>query len=187
MYEIEKYISGETRPLFDACMAYRHFFLLWMYKHFHLSCIEASDLFNDTLILLCKRISEGKITNTRCCMLTLLINLGSGLAIDAMRKHDTQNENKDSFVYETSDTLEDTTGSELTHQLILSCYEKYLRILSCLDRDILIDKFIFCLSTNAIREKYGLPGNEDVRQRICRARRAIIAKFGQDWRKHTET
>jgi RNA polymerase sigma factor (sigma-70 family) len=181
MNEIEKYHLGEPRPLFDSCIKYRHFFMLWMYKHFHLSSVEATDLFNDTLILLCKRIAEGKITCTRCCILTLLIKLGKGLAIDAMRKHETHNKNKHPFLYETSEILEDDTDSQISHGIMLSRYERYLAILSALDRNILIDKYISDLSTNAIKEKYGLPGIEDVRQRICRAKKAIIERFGKEW------
>ena len=85
MNEIEKYIEGDARPLFDSCMSYRHFFLLWAYKHYHLSGVQASDLFSDTLILLCKRISDGKITHTTCCILTILINHGSGLAVESTK------------------------------------------------------------------------------------------------------
>lgn len=47
-----------------------------------------------------------------------------------------------------------------------------------LDRNILIDKFISGLSTNEIMIKYNLPSTEDVRQRICRARKAIIEMWG---------
>jgi hypothetical protein len=46
----------------------------------------------------------------------------------------------------------------------------------------MIDKYISCLSTNDIKEKYDLPGNDDVRQRICRAKKAIIERFGEEWR-----
>jgi RNA polymerase sigma factor (sigma-70 family) len=181
MNEIEKYIEGDARPLFDSCMSYRHFFLLWAYKHYHLSGVQASDLFSDTLILLCKRISDGKISRTTCCILTILINLGSGLAVDAIRKHETENEHQEPFAYETPCTSDDAAGAQLVLHEIQNCYVRYLAILSDLDQNILIDKFIYGLSAKAIKEKYNLSSNEDVRQRICRAKKAIIEKFGQEW------
>jgi len=182
MNEKEDFQQDDHSSLHDACLNYKQFFLLWVYKRYKYSGEKAEDLFKDTLILLDTRFADGTLTRLECCPLTLLIRFGECLIIDDLRKMQTAARNEFFLFAETEQVVHDETEAEIEQEQNHSDINRYLSVLCETDRNILTDMYFEDFDAQAIVERRGLPSEGDVWTRICRAKKKIRERFGEEWR-----